>query len=369
MIQPLEHISRIQPYVPGKPIRELERELGLQGSIKLASNENPLGSSPKAMKALQDFLANARELHLYPEGSGYYLKKALCTKLSTAAGELSPEQIILGNGSNEILDMAVRTYMAAGDEAVMAAPSFVVYAMAVQSVAGVAHIVPLVNYTHDLAAMADRVTAKTKMVFVANPNNPTGTMNRAGEFAAFMERIPRGVLVVVDEAYFEYVTDSDYPDSMRYFREGRDILILRTFSKAYGLAGLRIGYGIAREEIVSAINRIREPFNTNTLAQLAALHALDDDDHVKRTVEVNGEGKRYLYKELSSMGINYVPTEANFIYIPLAQESKALYEALLRQGVIVRPVGPREIRVTIGLPEENRRFIDSFKSVLQAPGA
>jgi histidinol-phosphate aminotransferase len=360
-IMPLEYVSRIKPYVPGKPVKELERELGIKDSIKLASNENPLGPSQKALKALRDFLHNGSELSRYPEGEGYYLKSAISEKLSTGADE-----IILGNGSNELIDIAVRTFMGPGDEAIMAAPSFVVYSMTTSSVGAKSLEIPLTDYRHDLAAMADAITEKTKIVFIANPNNPTGTINKRNEFEKFMEKVPDGILIVVDEAYYEYVRDPEYPDTLKFFRDGRDVLILRTFSKAYGLAGLRIGYGIARKDIITEMNKIREPFNTNTLAQLAAMNALTDDEHLEKTIEVNEQGKEFLYKELDFMGTAYVPTEANFIYMPLHVESKIIYDALLRMGVIVRPVGPREVRVTIGLPEENKRFIEALKIVIKS---
>lgn len=360
-IIPLEYVSTIKPYVPGKPIKELERELGIKDSIKLASNENPLGPSQKALKALRDFLHNGGELSRYPDGEGYYLKSAISGKLSVGTDE-----IILGNGSNDLIDIAVRTFMGLGDEAVMAAPSFVVYSMATSSVGAKSLEIPLIDYRHDLAAMADAITEKTKIIFIANPNNPTGTVNKKNEFEKFMDKIPDGILIIVDEAYYEYVTDPEYPDTLKYFRDGRDILILRTFSKVYGLAGLRIGYGIARKDIVAEMNKIREPFNTNTLAQLAAMNALTDDWHLKKSIEVNEQGKKFFYRELDSLGIMYVPTEANFIYMPLHVESRIIYDALLRMGVIVRPVGPREIRVTIGVPEENKRFIEAFKIVIKS---
>lgn len=363
MIRPREYVAEIKPYVPGKPIAELERELGITGSVKLASNENPLGPSPKALEALKEYLTKGCDLHRYPEGSGYYLKNALIGKLSKDGLAVSVDEIVLGNGSNELLDIAVRTFMGPGDEAVMATPSFVVYAMSVQSVGGKSIQVPLTDYRHDLSAMARAVTPRTKMVFVANPNNPTGTINGKDEFDAFMAKVPEGVLVVLDEAYFEYVRDAAYPDTPRYCK-GRDVLILRTFSKAYGLAGLRIGYGIAQREILTEMNKIRAPFNTGTMAQLAALRALDDTEHLSKSIAVNEEGKNYLYNELAALGLKYVPTEANFIYLPLDREAKALNDALLLKGVIVRPMGPKEIRVTIGLPEENRRFISALKDVL-----
>ena len=355
MIQPPEYIRAIQPYVPGKPIEELERELGIPNSVKLASNENPLGPSPEALKAIGNSFA---DLNRYPDGAGYYLKKALSETLSV--GE---EELILGNGSNELLDIAARTFMKAGDEAVMASPSFVVYAMAVQSVGGMSVQVPLKNYTHDLAAMAEAVTPKTKIIFIANPNNPTGTFTRNDELDRLMEKVTDEVLVVIDEAYYEYVSAPDYADSMKHFRNGKNILILRTFSKIYGLAGLRIGYGIARKDLLIDMNRLREPFNTNSLAQKAALAALGDREHVANSRRVNEEGKQYLYQELASLGISAVPTEANFIYIPI-EDSMAVYHSLLKKGVIIRPMGPKKLRVTIGLPEENKRFVAELEKVL-----
>ena len=373
MIKPPDYVSGIKPYIPGKPIEELEREIGIKDSIKLASNENPLGPSRLALKAVVENLTSSKSsnsLNRYPDGSGYYIKKALSDKLS-----VREDEIILGNGSNELIDIAVRTFLQPGEEAVMAHPSFIVYPMAVQAAGGKPVQTPLKNYTHDLDVMADAVTSKTKMLFIANPNNPTGTINKKSEFDRLIDRLPGGILVVTDEAYYEYVTDPDFADSMKYFRDGRDILILRTFSKIYGLAGLRIGYGIARRDIVSEMNKLRPPFNTNSIAQNAALYALKDDNHIKHTKEINEEGKKYLYRELDSLDLKYVPTEANFLYILLGQENlpplslvrggaAGLYNGLLRQGVIVRPVGPKEIRVTIGLPEENRKFIEALKKSL-----
>lgn len=355
MIRPPEYVSSIRPYVPGKPIDELERELGIKGSVKLASNENPLGPSLRALEAMRDI---ERDLNRYPDGEGYHLKNALSERLSVSRSE-----ILLGNGSNELLDIAARTFMRPGDEAVMAVPSFVVYAAAVRSMGCRPVQVPLNDYTHDLPAMLGAVTEKTRIVFIANPNNPTGTFNGKNEFDQFMQGLPEGILTVMDEAYCEYVTDPEYADSMKWFRAGKDILILRTFSKIYGLAGLRIGYGIAKSDIIAEMNKLRPPFNTNTLAQAAALGALKDEDHVKRSRQINEEGKDYLYKELDKLGLSYVPTEANFIYMPV-KDSASLYEGLLRKGVIVRPMGPEAIRVTIGLPGENERFIEALKTTI-----
>ncbi|MEW6585748.1 MAG: histidinol-phosphate transaminase [Nitrospirota bacterium] len=360
MIRPPDYVSAIKPYIPGKPIEELERDLGIRDSIKLASNENPLGPSPLALKAVNEELAkqkSANSINRYPDGSGYYLKQALSEKLS-----VKEDEIILGNGSNELLDIVVRTYLQPGEEAVMAHPSFVVYAMGVQALGGKPVLVPLKNYTHDLEAMGNAVTPKTKMLFIANPNNPTGTMNTRQEFDNLMKSLPDGILVVMDEAYYEYVADPEYADSMKYFRAGRDILILRTFSKIYGLAGLRIGYGIARSDIVTEMNKLRPPFNTNSIAQIAALRALQDEAHIKASREINEQGKNYLYRELSSLGLPYVPTEANFVYM-VTEDAQLIYNKLLQQGIIIRPMGPGAIRVTIGLPEENRRFIEALKKI------
>ncbi len=354
MIQPPEYIRDIQPYVPGKPIEELERELGISESVKLASNENPIGPSPAAINAIR----NPAEINRYPDGGGYYLTQALSQMLGIAQDEL-----ILGNGSNEVIDIAVKTYMQDGDEAVMAVPSFVVYAMAVKAVGGTPVQIPLNEYTHDLAAMAGAIIPRTKMVFIANPNNPTGTLNKQAEFDALMTSIPDTVLVVIDEAYYEYVTDPEYAQSMKYFGSDKNILILRTFSKMYGLAGLRIGYGIGKKELLSDMNRTREPFNTNTLAQEAARAALTDTEHVSRSRTCNEEGKRYLYDEFRNLGIAFVPTEANFIYMPI-NDAPTIHKRLLEQGIIIRPMGPNAIRVTIGLPEENRRFVQALKNVL-----
>jgi histidinol-phosphate aminotransferase len=367
MIKSLECVSKIKPYVPGKPIKELERELGIKECIKLASNENPLGPSRKVLEALKNFLETENEIGRYPDGSGYYLKNALSEKLSINGVRVGPDEIILGNGSNELIDIAVRAFMGPGDEAIMATPSFVVYSMAVQSTGCLYREVPLIHHRHDLLEMAGAVNQRTKIIFVANPNNPTGTINRRTEFEKFMERIPDGVLVVMDEAYYEYVRDAEYPDTLGYFMDGRDILILRTFSKAYGLAGLRIGYGIVRKDIADEMHRIREPFNTNTVAQLAAMYALTDDEHLKNTIIINEQGKQFLYKEFDSIGLKYVPTEANFIYVLLDSDSRMLFNALLQMGVIVRPVGHKEIRVTVGLPEENRRLIEALKAVMRNP--
>ncbi len=357
MIQAPEHIKTIKPYIPGKPIEELERELGIRDSIKLASNENPLGPSPLAIKSLRKGVS---DINRYPDGSCYYLKNALAEKSG-----LSPDEIIVGNGSNEIIELAVRTFLNPGEEAIMGHPSFIVYSMIVQAVKGKNIIVPLKNYRHDLDAMASRITEKTKIIFIASPNNPTGTINTKREMDSFMKKVPEGILVIVDEAYYEYVTSDDYADCMKYSKEGRDILILRTFSKIYGLAALRIGYGFAKNSIISEMNKVRQPFNVNYLAQTAALAALDDEKHIAKTRRINERGKKYLYREMKAMNINFIPTEANFIYIVLEDNrANQIYNELLKRGIIVRPMGSREIRITIGLPGENKRLAETLKTVM-----
>jgi len=354
-----DHVASLVPYPPGKPIEELERELGITGSIKLASNENPLGPSKKAVEAVAAELAG---LNRYPDGSCYYLKE----KLSAAIG-VSPDTLIFGNGSNEIIELLVRAFLKAGDEAVMADPSFAVYPIAVKSVGAVAVNVPLKEMRHDLKAMAAGITPKTKIVFIANPNNPTGTIVTAGEFSEFMAKVPEDVVVCVDEAYFEFVENGEFPDALSYIKKGRAVLLLRTFSKIYGLAGLRVGYGVAHPSLIDYLNRVRQPFNVNTLAQAAARAALDDSDHLERTKANNREGLEYLYAEVERLGLEYVPTEANFFLIKVG-DGKGVYGALLKKGVIVRPMASyglgEYIRVTVGTPEENRRFIETFEAVL-----
>lgn len=341
-------------------MEELERELGIKDPVKLASNENPLGPSPLAMEAV---LSETKKgsLNRYPDGSGFYLKK----KLSRTLG-VGTQWLTLGNGSNELIDIAARTFLRPGDEAVMAVPSFVVYSMSATLQGATPVEIPLTgDLRHDLQHMAQAATPKTRMIFIANPNNPTGTINYRPEYDKFFSEIPDDVLVVIDEAYVEYVTHKDYPDSMKYLAQGKNVLILRTFSKIYGLAGLRTGYGISHPEILAQMERVRPPFNANSLGQAAAIRALDDAAHVRRSIEMNGQGKEFLYRELSALGYDHTPTEANFIYIRVT-DAKTLFDALLKEGVIIRPAGRDAIRVTIGLPEENKRFIHALKKTAAA---
>jgi len=356
-----DYIRSLIPYEPGKPIEEVEREYGISHSVKLASNENPLGPSPKAIAAIR---ARIAELHLYPDGDAFYLKQGLAQKLGVA-----PDQLIFGNGSNEIIELATRTFLRPGDEAVMAEQAFVVYQLIVQAVGAKSKQVPLKDFTHDLPAMAAALTPKTRMVFLANPNNPTGTIFRRAEWEGFLEKISPDVLLIVDEAYFEYVQDPDYPDSLRYHASDRPILTLRTFSKLYGLAGLRVGYGVGPREIIVLMQRVRQPFNVNAAAQWGALAALDDSEHVKRSLAVNSAGLQYLGGEFKKLGLEYVPSQANFILLRVGK-GQDIFGQLLKRGVIVRPMGgykfPAYVRVTVGTDAENRRFIGALSEIIKA---
>jgi histidinol-phosphate aminotransferase len=354
------HVQRLRPYVPGKPIEEVERELGLPSSeiVKMASNENPLGPSPRALQAISAALGG---LGLYPDGSCFTLTNALARHW-----EVAPENLVVGNGSDEIIHYLGLAFLRPGDEVLTGDPSFVRYESA--AVLNEAEFIatPLRDYTFDLDAMAERLSERTRMVFIANPNNPTGTMVRKKAVERFLERCPEETLVVMDEAYYEYVDDPDYPDSLAYVREGRNVVVLRTFSKIYALAGLRVGYGIARPEIIHALHQVREPFNVNTLAQVAAVASLEDPEQVPRSRKCNREGRDYLYREFRRLGLPCVETQANFVLVDVLRPNRPVYEALMRRGVIVRVLGglPTHLRVTIGTPADNQRFIRELEAVL-----
>lgn len=349
-------IQSLSPYVPGKPIDELQRELGLTRVIKLASNENPLGPSPKAVAAL----AGANDtLHRYPDGGAYRLRQAIADRW-----KVTSEQVILGNGSDEILGLLARTFLAPGDEAVMADHTFVIYKMEVTAAHGKPVVVPLVNWTHNLEAMAQAITPRTRLLFICNPNNPTGTMVSAEGVSRLLAKVPPDVIVVFDEAYFEYVRDPQFPDTIAYVKEGRNAMVLRTFSKIYGLAGLRIGYGISTPEINNFLNRVRPPFNANSLAQRAALAALGDDEHVAKSRAVNAAGIEQIGTGLRALGFAPIPSEANFLYFDVKREGRQVFEALLREGIIVRHIDGAMLRVTIGQSDENTAFLQALKKVL-----
>jgi histidinol-phosphate aminotransferase len=355
-----EVLEQILPYVPGKPIEEVERELGIGDVVKLASNENPLGPSPLAVAAVVHHIGKA---HRYPDGAGYYLRQKLAAYLGIPA-----DYIVLGNGSVEIMEQIAEAYLNPGQETIVGWPSFFKFVIVTQIMNGTVVKVPLADMRYDLNAMADAVTPKTRLVFIANPNNPTGTMGTAREVADFMERIPERILVVFDEAYYEYIDRDDYPDTLRYVREGRNVIVTRTFSKIYGLAGLRIGYGIAKPDVISSLNRVRETFNTSSAAQIAALHALDDRDHVARTKSVNETQRARLLAELPLTGLRPIPSVTNFLLVDMGRNASALYEPLLREGVIIRPMGmyelPNSMRITVGREEENDKLLYALSKVL-----
>ncbi len=361
MIKPNEYVKNLIPYVPGKPVEELERELGIRDAIKIASNENSLGPSPLAVRAVAECLG---KVNRYPDGDAFYLKNKLAKRLS-----VKPENLIFGNGSNEVIEIVARTFMKPGDEAVIGEFAFIVFPIVTQAVGAEAIISPMSHLTHNLRDMFDRITPKTKAVFIANPNNPTGTMVKKDEFEWFLERVPDDIIIVVDEAYFDYVDDPDYPNSLNYQSLGKSIITVRTFSKIYGLAGLRLGFGVSSEEIISYMSRVREPFNVNSLAQIAAIAALDDMEHVKTSKEINRDGLKYLVQELKRFNLPFAPSFTNFILVDLGADPIPIYNALLREGVIVRPVinyGLKtHIRVTVGLLEENERFIRAIRKVLE----
>ncbi len=355
-----EHILGIAPYEPGKPIEELERELMIHNPIKLASNENPLPPSDRVQKAI---IAALSSLDRYPDGSGFYLRQALAKKHG-----VMPDQVVLGNGSNELIELLVRSFLRPGDEAVVPHPSFVVYPMIVQAAGGVRVMVMLKDFRLDLDAMARAITPMTKIVFVANPNNPTATIVTRDEVEHFMSRVPERTIVVFDEAYIEFAMGPDFPDTLSYVKQGKKLVVLRTFSKAASLAGLRVGYGIADADAIALMNRIRQPFNVNSLGQVAALAALDDEAHILECVRMIEAGRHFLYDEFKRIGLQYVPSRANFILVDVGRNAADIYQKLLHQGVIVRPMTPfgleTALRITVGTPEENRKLVKALRVVL-----
>jgi histidinol-phosphate aminotransferase len=354
------NIQRLRPYVPGKPIEEVEREYGVSDVLKLASNENPLGPSPLAVEAIRQA---ATEVGLYPDAGCYGLVRELA-----AHWGIEPEELILGNGSDEIIHYLGIAFLRPGDEVLTAHPSFVRYESAAILNEAEYIAVPLRDFRYDLPAMAERLSPRTRLVFISNPNNPTGTIVTRAEFERFLDRVPPQTVVVMDEAYYEYVDSADYPQCWEYVREGRNLVLLRTFSKIYALAGLRVGYGMARPEIIQALHQVREPFNVNLVAQAAARASLKDPGQVARSRETNRAGKALLTAELEGMGLGVVPTEANFLFVDLKRDCRAVFEALLRRAVIVRTGDifglPNHVRVTIGTPEQNERFLRELHSVL-----
>ncbi|MDD2620564.1 MAG: histidinol-phosphate transaminase [Syntrophomonadaceae bacterium] len=354
-------IFSLKPYVPGKPIDEVKRELGLNDIIKLASNENPLGPSPMAMQAMEQSI---KDIHLYPDANSYYLK----ARLASFTG-IDAQSIVLGNGSDEVLMILGLSFLSPGDEVIYADPTFVEYEFTAMVMGANCVTVSLKEYKHDLPAILQAITNNTKMIVICNPNNPTGTIVSESELDIFMQSVPEDILVVFDEAYSEYVESPDFCSGTRYLQQGRNVIILHTFSKIFGLAGLRIGYGLTSPGIAGAMKMATYPFNMNSAAQAAALAALDDQEHVARSRSINSSGKKYLYTEFERMGLNYIRTEANFILLDCGKPSDKVFQELLQQGIIVRNCASygykTYIRITVGTSEENQRLIRELGKVLE----
>ncbi len=353
-------IANLKPYVPGKPISELERELGITDSVKLASNENPLGCSERVKAAIRDELSEAAR---YPDGGGFALRTALAKKHGVDAN-----CITLGNGSNDVLDMIARVFLAPGYESLFSQYAFAVYPISSQAVGATLNIAPADNYGHDLDEMLNRVGDKTRVVWVANPNNPTGTWAGADELENFVAAIPSNVIVVVDEAYVEYVDEPDYPDASQWLSKYPNLIVTRTFSKAYGLASLRIGYGLSHPDVADLLNRVRQPFNVNSMALAGALAALEDQEFIEEAVRVNREGMVQLTGGFEELGLEFIPSVGTFITVDMGRPAAEIDQALLREGVITRPVAnyglPNHLRISIGTRDENARFLDALKRVL-----
>ena len=357
-------VQSLSPYQAGKPIDELKREYGVSDVIKLASNENPLGPSQKVLSAIQNELA---ELSRYPDGNAFTLKEVLAEKHS-----VDVNQITIGNGSNDILEILTRAFVTPEHEVIFSQHAFVVYPIVTQAVGANAVVVPAKDWGHDLDAMQQAVTDKTKVIFIANPNNPTGTWLGQKELSEFLQVIPKDVLVVLDEAYFEFADSDagakDYPNGIELGKQFSNLIVTRTFSKAYGLAGLRVGYSISDPQVADALNRVRQPFNVNSLALKAAEVAVSDRDYLEKGLKLNADGMSYLISAFNKMKLSYIPSVGNFICVNVGVDAMKVYDDLLYEGVIVRPVAnyemPEYLRVTIGTEEENNRFIAALTKVL-----
>lgn len=356
----VQGVQKLIPYTTGKTIAELERALGLTKIVKLASNENPLGPSPKALSIIQKALT---DLSRYPDGNGYALKQALAKKW-----HVSVNQITLGNGSNEIFELLARTFLTPAEEVIFSQHAFAVYPLVTQAVGATAKVVPAINYGHDLEAMLAKVTKKTRLIFIANPNNPTGTLLAADALEHFIKALPETVICVLDEAYFEFINEQSRADSIAWLNQYPNLIITRTFSKAYGLAGLRIGYSLSSVTIADLLNRVRQPFNNNALALLAAEEALADEQHLAQTIAVNNQGMLQLTQVFSELNLPWIHSAGNFVSVDIGQASVPIYTALLAKGVIVRSVVnyemPEHLRISIGTETENNFFIVALKNVL-----
>jgi len=355
-----DHVRRLTPYVPGKPIEEAERQLGIREVVKLASNENPLGPSPRALEAMR---AAAGRVHRYPDGHGYALRLALAARHGVPA-----TQVVLGNGSTELLEVAAKAFLSSERGAVVAEPAFIMYRIAVAAMGAPLVSVPLREDRHDLPAMAAACDERTALVYIGNPNNPTGTYVTRSQMDEYFRRLPAHVLTVVDEAYFDYVEAADYPDCLEDLRAGRGVVVLRTFSKIHGLAGMRIGYAVTLKEVASALDAVRSPFNTSVLAQVAARAALEDTEHVARSRAENAREARFLSEELSRRGLEFVPPAANFFLVRTPARGEEVYQNLLRLGVIVRPMEAygysHAIRLSVGTRRENQRLLEALDRAL-----
>lgn len=352
-------ISDLKPYVPGKPIEDVKRELGLEEVIKLASNETSVGPSPLAVEAVK---REAGNINLYPEATSRLLREKLADKL-----KIDKEMIIFGNGADDVIDLIGMAFVNEGDEVITCETTFPAYRTAVKIMGGKLILVKLKDFRFDLSEIVKRINEKTKMIFLCNPNNPTGTIITKEEVSTFMRKVPQDVIVVFDEAYYDYAEDKNYPNSLSYILEGKNVIVVRTFSKIAGIAGVRVGYAIARQELISYLRRVVNPFTTNRLAQVAALASLDDEEHRKKVLNSNHEGKKYLYRELEKLKLFYVLTETNFIFIDVKKDSETIFEKLLKKGVIIRPGKPygcaNFIRVTVGTPYENKKFIQAIREI------
>jgi len=352
-------ILGLSPYIPGKPIEDVKRELGLKEVIKLASNETSVGPSPLAVEAIKKEVEN---INLYPEATSKLLREKLAQKLN-----LGEDMIIVGNGADDVIDLIGMAFINEGDEVITCETTFPAYRTAVKIMGGKLILVKLKDFRFDLAEIVKRINEKTKMIFLCNPNNPTGTIITKEEVSAFMRKVPQDVIVVFDEAYYDYVEDKNYPNSLSYILEGKNVIVIRTFSKIAGIAGVRVGYAIAHQELISYLRRVVNPFTTNRLAQVAALASLDDEKHYKEVLKSNHEGKKYLYRELDKLEFLYVPTETNFIFVDVKKDSEVIFEKLLKKGVIIRPGKPygcsNFIRVTIGTSYENKKFIQAIREI------
>jgi histidinol-phosphate aminotransferase len=355
-------VQKLTPYQPGKPIEELQRELGLLEVTKLASNENPLGPSPIALAAIKSALA---EIARYPDGNSFKLKRLLAERLG-----VEPAQITLGNGSNDILEIVPRVFANADSEIIYSQYAFAVYPLATMSVGAKAVVTPARNWGHDLHAMLMAVTPATKVIYIANPNNPTGTWLDKQSLGDFLANVPAKVIVVLDEAYSEYVSQPNYPNGLHYLSQFPNLVVTRTFSKAYGLAGLRVGYSISHPDIADLLNRVRQPFNLNILAQEAALAVLEDTAYLKKSVQVNDLGLVQLSQGLANLGVHYIPSVANFITFKVGIDAGKVYQEFLKRGVIVRPLANYDmaeyLRVSVGLQQENIRFLEILRELMLA---